>query len=81
MKVGGFAVVYSFYVVASIVCGGLVLGPFLFRFAVLYVILNFCKHLTGKESWSLYFCCVLNVVPLLSYIDSSSLCSGFVCSM
>ena len=39
-------------------------------------------HLSGgKESWLLYFCCVLNVILLLSFFDSSSRYRGFVCSV
>ena len=33
----------------------------------------------GKESWLLYFCCVLYVMSLLSFFDSSSRCHGLVC--
>ena len=35
----------------------------------------------GKESWLLDFCCVLNVMSLLSFFESSLWCHGLVCSV
>ena len=35
----------------------------------------------GRESWVLYFCCVLNAMFLLSFFGPSSRCRGLVCSM
>ena len=54
---------YSF-VVAPIVCGGLVLGT---CFVLQYFVLLLCW---GRESWLLYFCCVLNVMSLPSFFNS-----------
>ena len=54
------------FVVAPIICVGLVLG-ILFCSAVHCVISSFVINLLGRrESWLLYFWCVLNVMSLLS---------------
>ena len=34
-----------------------------------------------RQSWLLFFCCVLNVMSLLSFVDSSSRYYELVCSM
>ena len=68
---GVSTVVYSLFAVAPIGVWSL------FDFAVLCIL----SSRWGGESWLLYFYCVLNVMPLLSFVDSSSRCHGLVCSM
>ena len=54
----------------------------LYCFVVLCALSSFAIISLGKrESWLLYFCCVLNVMSLLSFFDSSSRCHGLACSM
>ena len=57
------------------------------RFSLRFVLQYFVTFLVvqsflwGRESWLLYFCCVLNVMSLLSFFGSSSQYNGLVCRM
>ena len=47
---------------------------------LLFAIVVFPDH-THLHFWALYFCCVLNVMLLLSFFGPFSRCRGLVCSM
>ena len=68
-------VVYSLFVVALIVCEGLVLGAVLCVLSSVAII-----SLLNRELVAL-LCCVLNVTSLLSFFDPSSRRHGLVCSL
>ena len=74
-------VVYPLFVVAPIVCveGGCVRS--LLWVAVLCVFSSFVIIPLGKRKLVALHVCVLNVISLLSFFDSSSRCHGLVCSM
>ena len=50
-------------------------------FTVLCVVSSFKSSHRGRENWLLYFCCVLNVMSLLLFFDSSGRCHGLTCSI
>ena len=54
---------------------------YMFCFAEFSILSSFAIiSLGNRESWLLYFCCVMNVLSLLSFFDSSSWCYGLVCN-
>ena len=67
---GGFAVVYSLFIVAPIVCRLFVMVPcFVVQYFVSFLVLQSARW--GRESRLLYFCGILNVMFLLSFFASS----------
>ena len=79
----GSAVVYSSFVFPFFVCeggGGVsVCHCFVLQYFVSSQVLRSSR--LGRESWLLYFCCVLNVMSLLSFFDSFSHRPELVCGM
>ena len=61
-SVGGSAVVYSLFIVANIVREGCV--RYFFCYAVLFVLSFLWSSRWGRESWLLYFRCLLGVMSL-----------------
>ena len=55
---GGFVVVDSLFIVAAIVCGRSMFGPF-FSYLLLYVPLVLHLSWRDRDSWLLYFNCLL----------------------
>ena len=73
---GFFLAMHAGTVKIVLCCSGLLSVRSLLCFAVIYV-----NNLAWEERWLLYYCCVLIVMSLLSFFDSSSPCHGFVCGM
>ena len=53
----------------------------LFCFAVRYLFSSFATSRWRRANWLFYFCCVMKVLSLLSFFDSSSRCHVLVWSM